>query len=411
MTAKKNILIIGGGISGITTAVEAAEVGANVHLIEKLPYLGGQVVKMNRYFPKLCPPYCGLEINFRRIKQNSRIQVHTSTVVNKITGTKGNFIVTLRSEPEFVNNNCTLCGECEKVCETERLNEFNFNMDKTKAIYFPHEMVFPYKYVIDGSVCAGKDCNKCTEVCKYNAIDLKRKSFAFELKVDSIVIATGWEPYNALKIDNLLFGKNPDIITNVMMERLAAPNGPTKGKILKPSNGKPPKSVVFVHCAGSRDENHLSYCSGVCCSASLKQALYITEQYPESKIKNFYIDMRVSGRNEDFLSKVKAEKNIELIMGKVARIKENSDNGSLIVEAEDVLSGKIRIEETEMVVLATGIVPSRLELKNIKYDDSGFIINEMLEDGIYAIACSKKPLDVSASLKDATGMALKAIQS
>ncbi|MBI9039722.1 MAG: CoB--CoM heterodisulfide reductase iron-sulfur subunit A family protein [Bacteroidales bacterium] len=408
---ENKILVAGGGISGITTAIEAAEAGNEVILIEKLPYLGGRVALMNRYFPKLCPPYCGLEINFRRIKDNKRIRVLTSTEITNISGNKGNFNVELIKKPEFVNENCTVCGECEKVCPVERPDEFNYNTSKTKAIYLPHEMAFPYKYIIDEKYCLKFNCNKCLEACKYDAINLSAQAKIINEKVTGIVFATGWKPYDASLIENLGFDKFPDVITNVMMERLAAPNGPTNGKILRPSDNKKPKTIAFVQCAGSRDEKHLPYCSAVCCSASLKQAIYIIEKEPETKIKIFYIDLRLSGRNEDFLNKVKEIKNIELIKGKVGLIEQNPENKALIASAENIMSGKIIKEEFDMIVLATGMQPEAINLKNIKCDESGFIIPEFLEDGIFAASCSKKPLDVSASLKDATGMALKAIQT
>jgi len=406
---RNTILVIGGGMSGITTAVEAAEVGHKVILVEKLPYLGGRVAKMNQYFPKLCPPYCGLEINFKRIKNNQNIDVFVSTTVENINGKKGNFKVSLKTAAKLVNDNCTTCGECEKVCPVEIDNEFNYNLDKTKAIYLPHEMAFPWKYTIDEKACKGESCNLCVEACKYNAIDLKQKELSFELDVDSIVIATGWKPYNASLIENLSYDSSQDIITNVEMERLAAPNGNTSGKIVRLSDNKEVKNIAFVQCAGSRDENHLAYCSGVCCSASLKQALNLRAVCPEIKVKIFYIDLRVLGRNEDMLKKVEADKNIELIKGKVGRVNLN-ENGSLQVEAEDIMINKKVNQEFDMVVLATGIVPEKLDIPIIKYDDFGFVDVEKLEDGIFATACAKKPLDVSASVKDATGMALKAIQ-
>ncbi|MBC8146649.1 MAG: CoB--CoM heterodisulfide reductase iron-sulfur subunit A family protein [Bacteroidetes bacterium] len=406
---QKTILVIGGGISGITTAVEAAEVGHKVILVEKLPYLGGRVAKMNQYFPKLCPPYCGLEINFKRIKNNQNIDIFVSTEVENISGKKGDFKVSLKTAAKLVNENCTTCGECEKVCSVEIDNEFNYNLDKTKAIYLPHEMAFPWKHTIDEKACLGESCNKCVEVCKYNAIDLNQKELSFDLDVDSIVVATGWKPYDASKIENLNYKNSADIISNVEMERLAAPNGNTLGKIVRLSDNKEVRSIAFVQCAGSRDENHLAYCSGVCCSASLKQALNLREVSPDIKIKIFYIDLRVLGRNEDILKKVEADENIELIKGKVGRVNINK-NGSLQVEAEDIMKNKKVNQEFDMVVLATGIVPEKLENSFIKYDDYEFVDVEKLENGIFVTACARKPLDVSASVKDATGVVLKAIQ-
>lgn len=404
----KPILVIGGGISGITSAVEIAEVGREVILIEKESYLGGNVVKMNNYFPKLCPPACGLEINFRRIRQNPRIKLYTQTEVKELSGSKGNFTVTLKQSPQLVKDTCTACGKCLEVCPEERPNAFNYGFNLTRAIYTPHEMAFPNKYVIDKDYCKGEVCSKCVEVCGYDAIDLKAEEKVFTIEVESIITATGWKNYPANEIAGLHYSEFENVVTNVEFERLIAPSGIGEGKLVRPSDKTTPKEIVFVQCAGSRDENYLPYCSAVCCSASLKHALTIQEKYPESKIKIFYIDLRVSGRNEDFLEKVKQNPNIDLIKGKVAKVEEIKENKNLVVEAEDILAGKKIKHEAELVVLATGIVPVKPSF-TMESNIAGFLTDTQKE-GIYPVACSKKPMDVSSSVKDATAAALKAIQ-
>lgn len=409
----KGILVVGGGISGITTAVEAAEVGYDATLIEKNPYLGGMVTQLNRYFPKLCPPNCGLEINFRRIKSNPRVKFYTLAEVEKISGTEGNYDVTIKLAPRFVNEKCTACNACVEVCPVERPNEFNFGMDKTKAIYLPHDFAFPLRYVIDEKYCKKKECNKCVEACTYNAIDLNMKTQSLSLKVGSVVWATGWNPYDATKIDNLGFGKYQNVITNMMMERLASPNGPTKGKILRPSDRKEVSKVAFVQCAGSRDENHLPYCSYVCCLASIKQASYIREQYPDAQVIIFYIDIRTPGRYEKVYLNAQKDEKITFIKGKVAKIEEDPGTKDLTVVAEDALASKKIHEKVDMVVLAAGMVPTTLESKiiNVGYDENKFILSDSGVGGMYGIGCAKKPLDVYSSVQDATAAALRAIQS
>ncbi|MEK9149110.1 MAG: CoB--CoM heterodisulfide reductase iron-sulfur subunit A family protein [Candidatus Desantisbacteria bacterium] len=402
----KDILVIGGGISGITTAVEAAETGYNVILVEQNPYLGGRVVQMNRYFPKLCPPYCGMEINLRRIKTNKRIKHLTLATVEKISGQEGNLEVSLRLNPRFITEKCTACGECAKICPAERLDPFNLNLCKTKAIYLPHQLTFPLRYVIDEKACL--KCGSCVDACKYGAINLEMQVETKTINVGSIVVATGWQPYDAGKIDNLGFGKYKDVITNMMMERLAAPNGPTQGKILRPSDQKEPKRVAFVQCAGSRDENHLAYCSAVCCLASLKQITYLREAIPDSQAFMFYIDLRTPGKYEDFLTRVGSDERVSLIKGKVAAVEEDGKTKELIVEAEDVLAGKKIRVNVDLVVLACGMQPTNS--LNVNRDKNGFIIFEQ-GNGIYSAGVAKKPQDVSSSVQEATGAALKAIQS
>ncbi len=410
-----NILVVGGGISGLTTAVEAAEAGYNVVLIEKEPFLGGRVARMNKYFPKLCPPACGLEINYRRIKFSDRITFHTLAEVEKITGQPGDYEVTVKAGARYINDKCTGCNACTEVCPVETPNDFNGGLDKRKAAYIYHQQVFPFQYVIDGSVCKKEACAKCKEACKYDAIDFTMKPESFVVKTGAIVLATGWKPYDASKMDNLGFGTSKNIISNVMMERLASQNGPTGGRIVRPSDGKEAKRVAFVQCAGSRDENHLAFCSAVCCLASLKQATYVREQYPDSKAYMFYIDIRTPGTSyERFLNKVREDENISLIKGKVAKVYEDPATGDVIVEAEDILAGKKIKVSVDLCVLATGMQPTVSEMKlppEVKINENGFVVADSTRKGIYAVGCAKDPVDVSKSVQGATGAALKAIQT
>jgi quinone-modifying oxidoreductase subunit QmoA len=414
MGDKKSILIVGGGMSGLTTAIEAAEVGYDAVIVEKNPYLGGRVAQLYQYFPKLCPPNCGLEINFKRVKNNSHIQFHTLSEVEKIEGEEGNYRVTIKTAPRFVNEKCTGCNKCAEVCPVERPNDFNYGLDKNKAAYLPYAMAFPMQYVIDGSVCQGKSCAKCLEVCAYQAIDLDMQPATFTLEAGSIVWAAGWNPYDAGKLENYGFGLYPNVITNVMMERLCADNGPTGGKILRPSDQKEVEKVAFIQCAGSRDENHLAFCSGVCCLASLKQATYVREKNPNAQAAIYFIDIRAQGKLEDFFVKVKQDEKLALVKSKIALITEDPASGNLILEGEDTLSGERIRDAVELVVLATGMEPATASAKvpaEVAYDDYGFIISDQPQKGIYGAGCVKRPADVAGVVQDATGAALRAIQS
>ena len=408
-----DILVIGGGISGLTAAIEAAEAGANVTVVEKEAFLGGRVARMNLYFPKMCPPACGLEINLRRVKTNPRIRTLTLTSVESITGGPGDYKATVRKAPRFVNSKCTVCGDCVDVCPAQRPNAINLGLDETKAIYLPFEMAYPARFAIDEATCLGADeCGKCVEACPYGAIDLGMGPETKELKVDAVIWATGWDPPDASQFEGLGFGQHANVITNVMMERLTAPNGHTGGKIQRPSDGKAPESVAFVQCAGSRDENYFKHCSGVCCMASLKQARYVREQFPEAQIYVFYIDIRAPGRLEDFFSAVKEDENLTLIKGKVANITEDSTTGNPTVEAEDTLSGEKVAQEVDMVVLATGMIPTGIGDTvvegGVELDEHGFLAIDQPQ-GYLAAGCAKRPTDVATCNRDATGVALKAL--
>lgn len=412
LNSPKSILVVGGGISGVTAAVEAAEVGYDVLLVEKEAYLGGRVARMHQYFPKLCAPYCGLEINFRRIKNNPKVRVLNLAEVKSIDGKEGAYDVVLKLSPEMVNDNCTACGKCAEACPVERPNDFNYGLDKTKAAYLPHLLAFPAKYAIDAGACKGADCGKCAAACQYGAIDLKETAKEVTIRVGAVVMTTGWKPYDAARLENLGYGRYANVITNVIMERLASDDGPTHGRIVRPSDGKPVNSIAFVQCAGSRDKNHLPYCSGVCCLGSLKQVTYVKEKNPDARVFVFYIDVRAPGTLEDFYRRVQGYKDLSLVKGKVARVREDPQTKDPIVEVEDVLQGKKLNQQVDMVVLATGIVSNASGAgiaAPLTFDDNGFIASA--QAGIYAAGCSRRPADVSTSVTDATGAALKAIQS
>ena len=413
--ASGSIMVVGGGIAGLTTAIEAAEVGYEVFLVEKNPYLGGRVAQLNQYFPKLCPPTCGLEINFRRIKDNPRIKVFTLAEVEKVDGTPGNYRVSLKINPRYVNENCTCCGACTEACQTEVSDDYNLGMCKTKGAYLPFEMAFPAKFVISPQIIGTDDATKVKEACKYDAVDLEMQAKTVDLPVGAIVWATGWEPYDAHRIDNLGFGQYDNVITNMMLERLASKSGPTQGKIVRPSDDKAPVSVAFVQCAGSRDENHLPYCSYICCMASLKHATYIREQYPNTKVYIFYIDIRSPGdRYEKFYNKIKEDENVILIKGKVAEVSEDPATKNITVVAENALTGEKIHQTVEMAVLATGMQPTAANANlpaDLKINDDGFFINDFQKGGQFAAGCATKPADVVSSNQNATGMALKAIQT
>ncbi len=405
------ILVVGGGISGLTAALEAAEVGNDVFIIDKNPYFGGRVAQLNEYFPKMCPPSCGLEINFKRIRNNRRIRTYTMATVSGVSGGPGNYQVSLEIAPRYVNSNCTACGDCAAACPDEIDNAFNFNMNKSKAAYLPHEMAFPRRYVIakDGLSAAGAEAVKAS--CKYNAVDLDMKTETVTLNVGAIIWATGWDPYDPVKIDTLKFDESEAIVTNMMIERMAAPNGPTGGKIVVPGSNKEPESIAFVQCAGSRDENHLEYCSYICCMATFKQMNYIREQYPEAKIYVFYIDLRTPGKYEKFRAKLMTDKNASFIKGKVADIIAEADGGVTVV-AEDAVSGAKVHQKVDLAVLATGMQPSTIGTDTpagLRLDENGFVLSDY-EKGMIGAGCAKKAADVVTSAQSSTAAALKAIQ-
>ncbi len=411
----QSILVVGGGMAGMTAAIEAAEAGYDVYLVEKNPYLGGRVAQLNKYFPKLCPPNCGLEINFRRMKMNNRIRFFTMAEVTAISGEQGNFKASIKVNPRYVNDKCTCCGKCAEACGMEIDSQFDFGMKKIKAAYLPHVMAYPMRYVLDPALAAsGAEAQKVKDACPYEAIELDMQPKAMDLNVGAVVWATGWKPYDAAKLDTYGFGQYPNLITNMMMERMASFAGPTEGRILRPSDGEAPKTIGFIQCAGSRDENHLGFCSGICCLASLKQATYIREQYPEAKIIIFFIDIRATDRLEDFYAKVKDDGNIEFIKGKVARIAQDPSTKNLLLKVENTATEELLEVNVDMAVLATGMEPNTAKAPlptKVAYDDYGFVAQNSGVPGICGAGCARTPVNVSEAVQDGTAAALKAIQS
>ncbi len=410
IATNETILVVGGGISGMTAALEAAETGKQVVLVEKRPYVGGRVTQLYKYFPKLCFPTCGLEINQRRAKMNPNLNIITMAEVSDIKGEAGDYTATVKISPRYINENCTGCGDCGKAVEAEFDDEHNYGLGKRKGAYLPHSMAHPQRYVIDPAMIGTDDAQKAKEACKYNAVDLDMQEETIDFKAGAVIWATGWRPYDANKIQPYGYDRIANVITSVEFERLADATGPTGGKLLRPSDGKEIKSVAFIQCAGSRDKNHLLHCSRICCMASLKQATYPAD---DVDISIYYIDIRAIDRFEDFYQKVKAKDNVKFIKSKPAAIVENKANGNPAVHGVDTEGYNRYADEHDLVVLAVGMEPSVDKDSfpvEIAINEEGFIEPAPENGGVFAAGCSSDALDVNRAVQHATGAALRAIQ-
>lgn len=412
VATNETILVVGGGISGMTAALEAAETGKKVVLVEKRPYLGGRVSQLYKYFPKLCHPTCGLEINQRRAKMNPNLTILTMAEVTHIEGEAGAYTATVKLSPRYVNDNCTGCGECAKVVEAEFDDEYNYGMSKRKGAYLPHVMAHPMQYVLDPRIIGTDDAEKAKAACKYNAIDLDMQETEIKFPAGAVIWATGWQPYDAAKIQPYGYDRFDNVITNVEFERMADPKGPTGGKIVRPSDGKEAKNVAFIQCAGSRDRNHLYHCSRICCMASLKQTHYVVDAYDDAQVTIYYIDIRAIDRFEDFYQTVKAMDNVKFVKSKVANIIADKE-GNPICRGVDT-EGYHRYETPhDLVVLATGMEPSVAKGDfpvDIVINREGFIEPDAANGGVFAAGSASDALDVNRAVQHATGAALKAIQ-
>ena len=403
------ILVVGGGFAGLTAAIEAAELGHDVYIVEKTPFLGGRVAQLNKYFPKLCPPSCGLEIQFQRIRNNPRIKFFTLAEVTALSGSKGNYTVQVTLQPRHTAAHAVDLGFFASGLEGEAVNDFDFGLSTRKPLYKSAPFAFPSRYVLDPKSLTAADKAKAAS-CKF--INLNEEARTIELQVGAIVVATGWKPYDVTNLSNLGAGTVKNCITNMQMERLASPYGPTAGKLVRPSDHVAPRRVCFVQCAGSRDQNHLNYCSYICCMASIKQCFYVAEALPDAHCDIFYIDLRAPGRYIKTLDKARASGKVSFIKGKVANV-EQIEGDRVRVQAEDAVRGEKLTLDYDLVVLATGMQPS-LSKENcplpLPLDEEGFVMGGE-EAGIFAAGCAVMPLDVTRSAQTGTAAALKAVQT
>ncbi|RMD67883.1 MAG: CoB--CoM heterodisulfide reductase iron-sulfur subunit A family protein [Gammaproteobacteria bacterium] len=415
IATNQSILVVGGGISGMSAALEAAECGKQVVLVEKNPSLGGRVSQLYKYFPKLCHPTCGMEINLRRMKANPNLRVLTMAEVTDIAGKPGDYTVTLKLSPRYVNENCTACGECEQAVEAEFDDEFNYGLKKRKGAYLPFNMAYPQRYVLDPRILNTPDAEKAKAACKYDAIDLDMQEETIQLNTGAIIWATGWRPYDAAKIQPYGYDRFDNVITSVEFERMMDPFGPTGGKILRPSDGKEARDIAFIQCAGSRDRNHLRHCSRICCMATLKHTNYVREKYgDEGRSTVYYIDIRAIDRLDDFHRKAIEDPNVTFIKSKVANITEDHATRDPILHGVDTEGYHRYDNRHDLVVLAIGMEPSvpAFDVPGVQLvaDQNGFIEHDPRNGAIFPAGCSEDALDVNRSVQSATASALRAIQ-
>ncbi len=413
IATNQTILVVGGGISGITAALEAAECGKLVILAERNATLGGRTALLYRYFPKMCHPTCGLEINLRRLKFNRNLRVLTLAEVVDVKGQRGDYTVKLKIAPRYVNENCTACGECAKVVQTDIPNPYEYGMSRMRAAYLPHAMAYPQRYVIDPSIMGTEDAERAKAACRYNAIDLHMEETTVAFKVGAVIWATGWKPYDAAKIQPYGYGRFANVITSVEFERLADPRGPTGGRLLRPSDGQEARNIAFIQCAGSRDENHLRHCSRICCMASLKQTQYVRERHgEEGKSTIYYIDIRAIDRLEDFYQKVQQDPTVHFVKSKVANITLDEKSGDLVLNGVDTEGYHRYATQHDLVVLAIGMEPESngIPLPDDLITDSSGFIEGAADGGQFAAGAAGSPLDVNRATQSASAAALRAIQ-
>ena len=360
----KRALVIGGGIAGIQTALDIADAGFEVDIVEKKPTIGGKMTQIDKTFPTLDCAACILTPKMVDVAQNDKIRVFAYSEVEAVKGFVGNFNVTIRKKARFVDETkCTGCGLCTEKCPQKKVpNEFNLGLDNRRAIYIPFAQAVPKIATIDADYCtmlkSGK-CGVCSKVCTAGAINYKQTDELVEEKYGAIVVATGFNPISMDKFDEFAYSKSPDVVTSLEYERLMNAAGPTGGTLLRPSDGTHPKTIVFVQCVGSRcdgGEKGKPYCSKICCMYTAKHAMLTREKYPDTEVYVFYIDVRTPGKNfDEFYRRAVEDYDVHYVKGMVGKV--TPENGKLKVQASDLLGDHQLHIDADMVVLAAAIEP------------------------------------------------------
>ena len=417
--ASREMLVVGGGIAGITASMELEEQGFKVHLVERLPSIGGQMAKLTKVFPTLDCAQCILTPRIAEAGRRPGIDLLAYSEVKGVEGRPGNYKVEVFRKPRGVDEaECRGCGDCARVCPVSVPDEFNEGRSQRTAAYLPFPQAVPYSYVIDFENCV--KCGLCVDACPSKAIDLEDEGETLTLNVGSIILATGYEQFNAEEIKEYGYGVYPDVVTMMELERLTSLFGPTKGRVVRFSDGEDVKRIAIVLCAGSRDKHQYTpYCSRICCMYSIKQAILLREMLGK-EVWVYYTDIRATGRGYEELYWRAQEAGVVFVRGKAAEIWRNRDNDRLVLRAEDTLTGNVMEEEFDMVALAVSMVsPEGLDSLAreiaLPLGEDGFIQEKhpkldpvnTLKAGIFACGCALGPKDVRDTVSDSLGAAAK----
>lgn len=425
----KRALVIGGGIAGIQTALDIAEAGFKVDIVEKSPTIGGKMAQLDKTFPTLDCAACILTPKMVEAAQHENITIYSYSEVAEVKGFVGNFSVKIKRKARYVKEDvCTGCGACTEKCPQKKVpNEFNLGMNKRSAIYIPFAQAVPKVAAIDPDYCTmlktGK-CGICSKVCTAKAIDYTQQDEYIEEKYGAIVAATGYNPISLEKFDEFAYSQSPDVVTSLEYERLMNAAGPTNGTLLRPSDGTHPHTIVFVQCVGSRDISGCGkpYCSKICCMYTAKHAMLTREKYPDTEVYVFYIDVRTPGKNfDEFYRRAVEDYDVHYIKGMVGKVAPSAD-GKLMVQASDLIADEQLHIAADMVVLAAAIEPDKsarplATMLTASMDTNDFFTEahpklrpvESPTAGIFLSGTCQGPKDIPETVSQAGAAAVKVI--
>jgi heterodisulfide reductase subunit A len=423
-----NTLVIGGGIAGIQAALEIADAGYKVYLVEKDPSIGGHMIQFDKTFPTLDCSACILTPKMTSAGSHPNIELMTYSEVSEVSGYIGNFKVKIKQKPRYVNmEKCNGCGICIEKCPWKAPSEFDLGLGQRKAIYTPFAQAVPNVPVIDKEHCAylkdGK-CGACKKFCEREAIDFEQQEEFVEVDVGNIIVATGYDPFDPTPITKYGYGRLPNVYTGLEFERMCNSVGPTGGKIVL-KDGTEPQNIAIIHCVGSRDENYHKYCSRVCCMYALKYSHLIKEK-TKANVFQMYIDMRCFGKGyEEFYERL-AKEGVTFVRGKVAEITDAAQNldekGKLVVCGEDTLLGNVIRVPVDMVILCIAL-EARADAKDVAHllgisqGADGFFIERhpkldpvaTMTDGIFIAGCCQGAKDIPDTVAQASAAATRVL--
>ncbi|TFF89919.1 MAG: CoB--CoM heterodisulfide reductase iron-sulfur subunit A family protein [Promethearchaeota archaeon] len=424
VSVEPSCLIIGAGIAGMNAALDLADEGYKVYLVEKDPTIGGHMAQLDKTFPTMDCSACILTPRMVDVARKKNIEIMTYSEVTDVSGYVGNFEVTIMKKPHYVDQEkCTACGACVEKCPVTCGNEFDLGMATRKAIYIPFPQAVPGQYTIDMDKCI--KCGICArkDVCEPEAINYDDKAEYVKAKIGTIIIATGWDLYDPTELEQYGYGRYPNVITGLQMERLLSSFGPVLGKPVRPSDGKPPHSIAFLQCVGSRNfrEGGHTYCSRVCCMYATKQARQYKEKHPEAEVYIFYIDIRAFGKGyEEFYESAAENYGIKYIRGRIAEVYEGEDN-KIVIRSEDTLLQEPIELAVDMFVLSCGLearadADKLASLLSVQRSADGFFMEahpklkpvDTLTDGIFVAGVAQGPKDIPDTVAQAKGAASSA---
>jgi heterodisulfide reductase subunit A len=420
----QRVMIVGGGVAGITSALELADAGIETVIVEKEGFLGGHMAKWDKLFPTFDCSICILGPLMTRLSRHDNIRIMTLAELTDVRGNVGHYRVTVKQRPRYVDiESCTGCNRCIEVCPVEVADEYNSGLGNRKAMVRPSVDAVPIAPYIDPDTCIG--CQSCAGVCEPKSLRFDDTEKTEIIEVGAVILATGFKPFNPTIVEEFGYGRIPDVITSLELERLINPGGPSGGKLVRPSNGKRPRNIVFVPCVGSRSHRFSRpYCSRVCCTAAVKEVMQVKQQLPDCNAYVFYTDIRTFGKGqEELYVRAADEYKINFIRGAIGEVVQDPVTGKVTIRAEDTLIRRLLEFEVDMVVLMVGMdaEPSNAALSRLfktPLDENGFFLelhpklgpSRTHSKGVFLAGVSQGPKDIADTVAHA-GLAASKVKT